>query len=524
MGGMIEIGARYTRRRFLIVAGGAAGLAAVGCTVGASAAVGPTAAEIGAAESKRRAASAAVRDFALTAHVGEIGIGSRRVRTWSYGGQLPGPELRVKAGDVLRAVVRNDLPDPTTIHWHGIALRNDMDGVPGMTQAPIAPGTSFTYEFAVPDPGTYFFHPHVGLQLDRGLYGPLIVEDPREPLAYDRELVIVLDDWTDGVGETPDAILARLKQSGGTMPGMPGMPVASGQPGMPGHAGAAATAQPATAPPATMGAGPLGGDGGDIRYPLYLVNGRPPEDPATFDAKPGERLRLRIINAGSDTAFRIAVGAHMVQVTHSDGFPVRPVDGDAILIGMGERYDALLTVGASGRYPIVALAEGKGAEARAVLRVSGASGLPTATRPRELDGRLVTVHQLRATAAEALAPATPTRTHRLELGGGMMGGYRWTINGKTFDAAVPLPVRSGERVRLLVDNRTMMFHPMHLHGHTFAVVGANADGPRKDTVIVRPMESLAIDLVADNPGQWAIHCHNLYHAEAGMMTTLSYVR
>lgn len=500
MRGWHTSGMHYTRRRFLVAAGGAAGFAAVACAVGAPATVGSTATEVGAAESKRRSASAAVRDVALVATVGEIGIGSRRVHTWSYGGELPGRELRVRAGEVVRAVVRNELPDPTTVHWHGIALRNDMDGVPEMTQSPIAPGTSFTYEFAVPDPGTYFFHPHVGLQLDRGLYAPLIVEDPREPLGYDREVVIVLDDWTDGVGDTPEAILERLKRSGGAMGGMGGMPGMGG------------------------GSSPLGGDGGDIRYPLYVLNGRPPEDPATFDAKPGERLRLRIVNAGSDTAFRFAVGAHALRVTHSDGFPVEPVEGDAILIGMGERYDAIVTLGDSGLYPLVALAEGKDAVARAVLRVGGAAGRPAVTRPPELDGRLVTVHQLRAAAAVALAPMTPSRTHRLELGGGMMGGYRWTINAKTFDESVPLPVRAGEHVRLVLENRTMMFHPVHVHGHSFGVVAAGGQGPRKDTVIVRPMESISVDLVADNPGQWAVHCHNAYHAAAGMMTTLSYVR
>lgn len=141
MRGWHTTGMRYTRRRLLAEAGGAAGFAAVACTVGAPASVGPTATEVGAAESKRRSPSAAVRDVTLVAAAGEIGIGSRRVRTWSYGGEAPGRELRLKAGDVVRAVVRNELPEPTTIHWHGIALRNDMDGVPGMTQAPIAPGT-----------------------------------------------------------------------------------------------------------------------------------------------------------------------------------------------------------------------------------------------------------------------------------------------------------------------------------------------------------------------------------------------
>jgi multicopper oxidase len=129
-----------------------------------------------------------------------VDLGGRSARTWTFNGSLPGPELRLRAGQLLRVEFVNHLPAPTSIHWHGIALRNQMDGVPGFTQAPIAPGARFVYEFTVPDPGTYFFHPHAGVQVDRGLYGVLIVEDPAEPGRYDREAIIVLDDWTDGVG------------------------------------------------------------------------------------------------------------------------------------------------------------------------------------------------------------------------------------------------------------------------------------------------------------------------------------
>jgi multicopper oxidase len=149
--------------------------------------------------------------------------GGRSARTWTFNGSLPGPELRVRASQVLRVDFDNRLPAPTSIHWHGIAIRNDMDSVPGFTQRAIAPGARFLYEFTTPNPGTYFYHPHAGVQLDRGLYGVLIVEDPAEPGRYDHEAVVVLDDWTDGVGETPDRILARLQANGMDHAGMPGM-------------------------------------------------------------------------------------------------------------------------------------------------------------------------------------------------------------------------------------------------------------------------------------------------------------
>jgi FtsP/CotA-like multicopper oxidase with cupredoxin domain len=267
---------------------------------------------------------------------------------------------------------------------------------------------------------------------------------------------------------------------------------------------------------------PLGGDPGDVRYPLFLVNGRPPTAPRTLAARPLERVRFRIVNAGADTAFRVALAGHRLTVTHSDGFPVTPVTGDALLVGMGERYDALVGLG-DGAFPLVAPAEGKGARAAAVIRAGRGPTPRLDTDPAELDGRLLTAAGLRPAAAVDLGARPPARTHRLTLAGDMRR-YRWTINGRTFDQTVPLEVRQGERVRLVFDNRSMMFHPMHLHGHTFQVRDGARAGPRKDTVIVRPMQRVTVDLDADNPGQWVVHCHNAYHQEAGMMTTLSYLR
>ncbi|MFJ2023379.1 multicopper oxidase family protein [Streptomyces sp. NPDC087897] len=475
--------------------------------------VSPGGEEVRAAEAAR--GSGPVREVSLTATRTPLDLGGgRTVASWAYGDRLPGREVRVTAGDTLALTLANHLPEPTSLHWHGLALRNDMDGVPGLTQRSIAPGAGFAYRFTVPHPGTYWFHPHSGVQQDRGLYAPLIVEDPKEPLAYDKEWVVVLDDWVDGVeGSTPDGVLKEL--SGGMGGGMDhGAHTMSGD----GGAGEADRGGPSRM---MMGARSelLGGDAGDVAYPYYLVNGRVPNDPASFSARPGDRIRLRIINAGGDTAFRVALGGHRMTVTHTDGFPVRHTTGDALLLGMGERYDVLVTAG-DGVFPLTALAEGKKAAGLAVLRTGSGAAPAASARPEELAGKLVEAGRLVPDPSVALSDRAPDRTIRMRLTGGM-AAYDWAFDGQPYDAKRRRPVEAGERVRLVFDNATPMWHPLHLHGHTFAL-GGNAAGARKDTAIVLPHRSLTVEFEADNPGLWMVHCHNVYHAEAGMMTVLGY--
>ncbi|UFQ15263.1 MULTISPECIES: multicopper oxidase family protein [Streptomyces] len=497
--------------------------------------VDPAGPEVAAAE-KRRGRGDRVREVKLMAMETGVDLGGPEVRTWAYGDALPGKEVRVTAGDTLALTLANHLPEPTSLHWHGIALRNDMDGVPGLTQRAIRPGADFTYRFTVPDPGTYWFHPHSGTQQDRGLYAPLIVEDPKEPLEYDKEWVVVLDDWVDGVdGSTPDGVLAELSKGmadhdGGSSGG------GAGEGGMD-HGGhgmwhAAARTEPSPKPkskskrssgPSRMMMGAksdlLGGDAGDVAYPHYLINGRAPQAPSEFRARPGDRIRLRIINAGGDTAFRVALGGHEMTVTHTDGFPVEHAKTDALLLGMGERYDVLVTA-EDGAFPLTAVAEGKKAAALAVLRTGGGAAPSASARPEELRGRLLTADKLRAAESVALPPREPDRTIRLRLTGGM-AKYDWAFDKKPYSPGRRHPLRAGERVRLVFTNSTSMWHPVHLHGHTFALANA-ARGPRKDTAIIVPNGTLTVDFDADNPGLWMIHCHNVYHAEAGMMTVLGY--
>jgi FtsP/CotA-like multicopper oxidase with cupredoxin domain len=265
----------------------------------------------------------------------------------------------------------------------------------------------------------------------------------------------------------------------------------------------------------------LGGDAGDISYPYYLINGRIPAAPTTFAAKPGQRIRIRIINAGSDTAFRVALAGHTMTVTHTDGYPVQPTDVDALLLGMGERYDVTVTAG-DGVFPLVAVAEGKNALARAVLSTGAGTAPDPGFQPPELNGRLGTADIFTATPADDLGSAKPDTALTAELSGAMMP-YDWKINGRAFPDDQPLPIRQGQRATLTFNNTTMMWHPMHLHGHTFQVIKPDGSpGPRKDTAIVLPKKKVTVALIADNPGIWMMHCHNTYHQEAGMMTSLNY--
>lgn len=481
--------------------------------------VGPASALVEEKERTRRSDGAAVRDVTLTAAPATIRLGDRSVETWAFNGTVPGPEIRLRAGEVLRARVENRLPQPLTIHWHGVALRNDMDGVPGLTQEAIQPGGEMVYEFTAPDPGTYFYHPHTGTQLDRGLYAPLIVEEPSGTRPAERDITVMLDDWIDGTGESPDDVFERLGSGTSDMEGMEGM---KGMKGMKGMEGMDEAAEEEMEIPTASQEGPLGDDTGDVVYPLYLINGRSPTSPATYAVEPGEQVRLRFINAASDTPFRVAVGGSRLTVVASDGFPVEPVTVDAILLGMGERYDALVTVPRSGVFPVVAAAEGKKAQALAVLRSGpGAAPMPD-VKPAELRGKLLALTDLRAASRVALPRGDADRTYRLALTGDM-ATYRWGITAPK-EGEITLPVREGERVRLVLENRSLMWHPIHLHGQTFQVVTGTWPGPRKDTVIVPAKGTVTVDLVADNPGQWLLHCHNIYHAEAGMQTTMSYVR
>ena len=435
-----------------------------------------------------------------------LDLGGVTVDTWAYGDSVPGQAIRATAGDFLRVTVDNQLPADTTVHWHGIRLRNAADGVPGVTQDAIRPGARYVYEFTAPDPGTFFFHPHVGLQLDRGLYAPLILDDPAEPGGYDAEWVVVLDDWLDGVGTTPDDVLAKLIADGGPANGNGGMDGMGGMGGMD-HGGMGGMNH-------GMGQAPWG-DAGDVTYPHYLINGKTPTDPTTLSAKPGQRVRLRVINAASDSIFTVALGGHRMTLTHADGHPVQPTEVGAFYIGMGERYDAIVTLG-DGAFPLVAAPFGKQGHALAVVRTGAGAAPGPDAMPSELGGQVFLGSRLLPSAGSRLPDRAPDATVNLTLNGAMKP-YLWGMNGAPYGKNSPLLARAGQRLRINVVNMTMMSHPLHLHGPAFALADT---GLRKDTLLLAPMESRQLDLDPE-VGDWMVHCHNTYHAEAGMMILLS---
>lgn len=470
----------------------------------------------------------ALREITLEARPAEIEIAPGwRVTAWTYDGKYPGTEIRAREGERLRVALKNNLPEGTSIHWHGIAQKgtSNMDGIPNLTQPPIPTGAAFIYDFVADAPGTYFYHPHSGLQIERGLSAALIVEAKNETLAYDREYTLVLDDWLDG---SPDLAFEQLKQGISPADGLPknSSQSSSGESEMTGMG---------------HGGGMMGGGGGmgeaccanpEVVYSAYVINGRAPENPPEFETKRGERVRFRVVNAGGGSVFRVAVQGHKLTVTHSDGFPVQSVEVDAFEISPGERYDFTIAANNPGAWAIVAAPAGEPQRAaRAVLRyrdAAGASNPPLDFVPDELRGKLLDLDDLMSPEASDFPRVAdePDRELNIVLSGGGEHSYEWLINGKK-GLEEPFEIRAGERVRVSMRNRSMMWHPMHLHGHSFRVItgGDGRNAPVKDTVLVKPMMHgrAEFEFLADNPGNWLFHCHHAYHLAAGMERLFKYV-
>jgi multicopper oxidase len=449
-----------------------------------------------------------------------------------YNGQLPGPLIRAKLGQTLRIKVVNHLPVPTSVHWHGMHQPGtwQMDGVDKVSRAPIAPGSSFVYEFEATPAGTHWYHSHVGVQYANGLFGPLVVDEVTPPAKYDREEILLVNDWFLRPAEAILAGLVGPTQPGGApMPGMKSggkdvakmpdepqgeMPMADGKtpkagsmPAMKGMAMKGMAGKP---------------DVGDVPFESALFNGlgrfAGTQAPlASIQVKPGETLRLRLINGSSTYAFRFQIDGHPLTVIAVDGSPIVPVKVDNLTFSPGERYDVLLTADQSGAAWIRA-ATLAGDEARAVLHYAGAAHAEPVASNVVWGQQSLAPGALRSSAPVKIDPNPRQVLLRL---GGTMSPYAWNINGRAYPQAEPIVAAKDEWLRFVLENPTGMDHPFHLHGHYFYVLGAPdrlnlIDPPRKDTVNVPAGGQLVLVWKADNPGRWFFHCHIEWHAATGM--------
>ncbi len=510
-------------------------------------------------------------------------------------GTVPAPLLRLEQGQNVRIAVRNDLDEDTSIHWHGVILPFQMDGVPGVSFPGIKPHSTFVYEFPVVQSGTYWYHSHSDLQEQMGHYGPIVI-DPSgpDPVISEREYLVVLSDWSF---MHPHAIFRKLKQQPGYFnrqrQTLAGLFAGKDQPLTERLAWARMRMDPT--------------DISDVTGSAYtfLVNGHGPTENWTALFRPEERVRLRFVNAAAMTNFNVRIPGLRMKVVQADGQNVRPVEVDEFQIAVAETLDVIVQPSEDRAFTLVAEAVDRSGMARATLapRLGMQAEVPSLRERPLLDmkdmgmggmdhddidheaidsdahagkdrpaspgaNKHSTMSMSMRDAANApqvkmgpgvqmISPMPVDRTGEPGLGledvdhkvlvykdlialernpdirapsrslelhlTGNMERFMWSFDGEKFsEVTAPIPFRLDERVRVTLVNDSMMAHPIHLHGHFFELVTGHGEfAPRKHTVNVLPGGKVTFDLTADGPGDWAFHCHLLYHMHAGMFRVVS---
>lgn len=472
-------------------------------------------------------------------------------------GGIPAPTLEFTEGDEAEILVKNRLSDDeVSIHWHGILLPPEMDGVPYVSTPPIFPGKDHLFKFTLRQHGTYWYHSHTNVQEQKGVYGALVIHPKKPTIKADREVVAVLSDWSD---EDAAQILKNLHKDGdyylykkGTLRSWSGAAKAGA---LKTYLGNEWT---------RMG----GMDLSDVGYDAFLINGK--KDLQLADAKAGETVRLRLINASASTYFYVSLGSAPMTVISADGVDIEPVQAQELLMGMAETYDVLFKVPENKNYELKISAQdgtggasgwiGRGEKVAAPARARPDLYAPmnhsmdhsghSATAPNmdhsqmnheEMDHgdmdhsemshedmdsprqvKTLQVDDIKALTKASPAPQAPRREFKLVLDGDMRR-YVWHINGKAIHEDMNIFINTGDVVRFVYVNNSMMHHPMHLHGHFFRVLNQFGDySPLKHTVDVPPHGTRTIEFVADEPGHWMLHCHNLYHLKTGMARVVKY--
>ena len=516
---------------------------------------------------------------------GAIEVAGRSGHAFAVNGSVPGPLVRLKEGEAVTLRVANHLAQDTSIHWHGLLLPFQFDGVPGVSFPGIKPGETFVYELpALRQSGTYWWHSHSDLQEQAGHYGPIII-DPAgpDPVQADRDYVLLLSEFSP---LHPHTIMAKLKK---------------GEEYFNRQKTSWTDDYRLSGSDRRMWAGMrmMPTDIADVTGSTYtyLINGHAPEDSLEYLFSPGERVRLRIINGSAMSFFNIRIPGVRMSVVQADGKNVRPIEVDEFQIGTAETYDivveptaeahtvvaeamdrsgmavATLASRAGARAPVPSLrdpvlltmtdmghggmdhsggdhsnmghAPSTGGMDHGSMKMRDTSSLPpnvavgpgidmVSANPADRMGdpglgldkvghKVLTYRDLTALEPND-DPRKPSRHMQIHLTGNMER-YMWSFDGRKFNAVADQPIRFAynERVRVKLVNDTMMAHPIHLHGHFFELVnGADRmHQPQKHTVIVQPGGSATFDLTADEPGDWAFHCHLLYHMHAGMFQVVT---
>ncbi|MFT5266939.1 MAG: FtsP/CotA-like multicopper oxidase with cupredoxin domain [Acidimicrobiales bacterium] len=450
-------------------------------------------------------------------------------------GSSPGPVLRFTEGDKVQITVKNRLVnEETSIHWHGLLVPNQEDGVPYLTTPPIPPGGERTFAFTLRQSGTYWYHSHTGLQEQRGVQGAIVIE-PREPdVAFDREHVVVLGDWTN---ENPTTVMRWLMRGSEWYSIKKGTQQSLWGAYQRGALGDYFEREGDRMPPMDLS---------DVGYDAFLANGK---RELPLAAKPGERVLLRFVNAGASSYFFLAAGNGNLTIVGSDGQRVEPVEVRRLLVGMAETYDVIVTMPADastvevrataqdgsghaslllGTGPLLAVADPPRANLYSMdemLQAGLASMIPKRAKESATTNRPFAPYALlRATRDTSIAAAPATiRKLTMRLTGDMRR-YLWGFDNETLSENSTIRVKKGEVLRIELINDTMMHHPLHLHGHFFRLLNGQGErAPLKHTVDVPPMGKRTIEWLADEEGgDWFFHCHLLYHMDAGMARVFTY--
>jgi FtsP/CotA-like multicopper oxidase with cupredoxin domain len=501
----------------------------------------------------RHSAFAAAASSPLTAQRRSIDVNGKAASVFGLIGPDGNPGVVLDPGQRFTVDLRNRCGEDTVIHWHGQTPPNPQDGVVETGSALIPPDGDYTYDFAA-RAGTHWMHSHHGLQEQRLMAAPLIVRTEADLRLDAQEVTVLLHDFS--FREPAELLRQVMGTDGGhgakAMPGMthssmPGV----GMPGMvmPGTAMSgttmSGTAMPGmvmpgtTKPGATTGGGTMGGmpgmaspngnaDLNDIDYDAYLANDRTLEDPLVVRTERNGRVRLRLINGATSTAFWIDLGPVVATAIAVDGNAIKPITGSRFPMAQGQRLDLVIAMPPGGGVvPVLAQREGDRARTGIILATPDAKVPRIASLAATVASAVDLSLEQRLVAATPLAARAPDVTYRVVLSGTMQP-YAWFIDDRGWDDHKALAVMRGQRVVVEMMNHSMMAHPMHLHGHHFQVVALNGkpvNGALRDTVLVPAhMGTVTVAFDADNPGRWLFHCHNLLHMATGMMTEFTYDR